>query len=108
MSDCALGNIRHDLLCGLDTHDVCGVVEWSQILYGAECLKNFRCNDNALCKLVASMQNTVAYRLDYGHVFDYADFLVGDCLEDELNGLLVGWAGALDFGLVALCLVCDA
>ena len=37
-----------------------------------------------------------------------SNFLVCDCLEDELNGLLVGWTGALDFCLVALCLVGDA
>lgn len=50
----------------------------------------------------------MAYRLDYGHVFDYADFLVRDCLKDKLNGLFVGGAGAFDFGLVALGLVGDA
>ena len=106
--NCCMRNIRHNLLCSFDTHDVCRHVERSKIYYFLESCKNFWSYENRLCELFSTMENTVTNGSDFAEVRDNACFLVCDHLEDEFDCFLVCWTWAFKFYLVSLCLVCDA
>ena len=60
-------NVGHDLLRGLDSHDVGGHVQGSKVNDLAEAVQNFGRDQNALCELFAAVQNAVAHRSDFVH-----------------------------------------
>ena len=86
--DC-VRNIRHDLSGCLDAHDVGRHVERSERDDGLQLLDDLVGHQCALLEDLAAMQDPVAYRTDFGDVFDYSVSLVCDELYDELNGLFV-------------------
>ena len=104
--DGAVGHIGEHLLGSLDSHDVGGIVEGSQILNLTELLNDLRSHDDGLGELVAAVYHTVSHRTNLLHVGDDASGGIGDGLDNQLDGLLVGGAGLLLHKLIlSLCLV---
>ena len=82
-----LRQTRHQFLHGINTLQVSGVVQRSQVADGLESLQYLVSEDNALVELLTSMHHAVTDGIDFLQIFDDTDFRVGQQREDELHTL---------------------
>jgi len=98
--DGAVRNLRQHFLRGFDTHDICRIVQRPQILYFAERIEHGRRDDDGLCEFFTAVEYAMTDRSDSAHVFDDADFFVGDFFHDKFDRFFVCRAGTFDFVFV--------
>ena len=71
-----------------------------QILYFAERIEHGRRDDDGLCEFFTAVEYAMTHRSDSAHVFDDADFFVGDFFHDKFDRFFVCRAGTFDFVFV--------
>ena len=84
------GGAGHDLLAGLDAHQVGGVVQGAQGDVFADGVHNGVVNNHGLGELFAAMQHAMAHGADLGHVGHHAMILVGQGPQHVAAGLHMG------------------
>ena len=82
-----LRQTRHQFLHGINTLQVSGVMQRSQIADGLESLQHLVSEDNALVELLTSVYHAVTDGIDFLQVFDDTDLRIGQQREDELHTL---------------------
>ena len=92
----------HQLLNSINTLQVSGVVQGSQIRALLESLQNLVGKNHALIEFLAAVHHTVTYSVDLLQIFDHTDFGIGKQREDKLNTL--GMLGDIVHNLLLLAI----
>jgi hypothetical protein len=79
----------HQLLTSIDTDQVSGIMQRSQVGTLFHSLNNFVSNYNRASKLLATVYYTMTNSADLGHISDYAMFLISQSSQNHLNCLVV-------------------
>ena len=101
----------HKSLAGIDTDQVCRVVQRSEVGYFLDRLDNFICDENRRGELRAAVDDSMADSADLTQRLQNASLLVGQCIQNQADCLVViRHRDLIEFlaGVISLILISDA